>query len=260
MLKVALRPRWLAMLFLVLLVVTVFVVLSSWQLSRSVDSAVVVSDEVEEIFLLEDVLLPQQAMLSDDSYKLVALRGTYDLQKKVIIDNRLQGEEKGYWVVYPFVLSGQQNLLGEDMFIPVARGWFSDFALANSFMPLEGEIEIVGRLSPTESPQLTKNLVSNVFTTLSVAQLINIWDVPSYSGFVILVSENLVSVEENGAGLETIKQMPATSGQQINWLNIFYAIEWVFFAGFALFLWWRLVADAYGRETEQLLSDKGGGM
>jgi flagellar biosynthesis/type III secretory pathway M-ring protein FliF/YscJ len=33
-------------------------------------------------------------------------------------------------------------------------------------------------------------------------------------------------------------------------MNIFYAVEWVVFAGFAIFLWWRLVADDYRRDLE----------
>lgn len=33
----------------------------------------------------------------------------------------------------------------------------------------------------------------------------------------------------------------------MNWLNVFYALEWVVFAGFAVFLWWRLLADAHRR-------------
>ena len=36
----------------------------------------------------------------------------------------------------------------------------------------------------------------------------------------------------------------------VNWMNIFYAIEWVVFAGFSVFLWWRLVADAHRRSLE----------
>ncbi|MEN9731986.1 MAG: hypothetical protein RL488_1296, partial [Actinomycetota bacterium] len=30
---------------------------------------------------------------------------------------------------------------------------------------------------------------------------------------------------------------------EINALNAFYAAEWALFAGFAVFLWWRLVQD-----------------
>jgi hypothetical protein len=31
--------------------------------------------------------------------------------------------------------------------------------------------------------------------------------------------------------------------QKINWLSAFYFLEWLLFAGFAVFLWWRLVKD-----------------
>ena len=34
----------------------------------------------------------------------------------------------------------------------------------------------------------------------------------------------------------------------INWLTLFYAAEWVLFAGFAIFLWGRTVKDAVERE------------
>jgi surfeit locus 1 family protein len=34
---------------------------------------------------------------------------------------------------------------------------------------------------------------------------------------------------------------------------VFYAIEWVVFAGFAVYLWYRLVKDQYEREMEDAL-------
>ena len=40
---------------------------------------------------------------------------------------------------------------------------------------------------------------------------------------------------------------PQPPAEKINWLNLFYAAEWVVFAGFALFIWWRLVKDDYRR-------------
>jgi hypothetical protein len=33
------------------------------------------------------------------------------------------------------------------------------------------------------------------------------------------------------------------SSTEIKSLNAFYAIEWTLFAGFAVFLWWRMVQD-----------------
>ena len=36
----------------------------------------------------------------------------------------------------------------------------------------------------------------------------------------------------------------------INWLNLFYAVEWVVFAGFAIFFWYRLVRDDWEKIHE----------
>jgi hypothetical protein len=33
-------------------------------------------------------------------------------------------------------------------------------------------------------------------------------------------------------------------------------VEWVVFAGFALFIWWRLVKDDYRRDLEDALDDE----
>jgi hypothetical protein len=48
---------------------------------------------------------------------------------------------------------------------------------------------------------------------------------------------------------------PQPPAQQVNWLNLFYSVEWVVFAGFALFIWWRLVKDDYRRDLEEELDD-----
>jgi len=55
-------------------------------------------------------------------------------------------------------------------------------------------------------------------------------------------------VEGPLAGLEQIDSPEPSSDVTLNWLNVFYAIEWVVFAGFALYLWYRLVRDAWERQ------------
>jgi hypothetical protein len=48
---------------------------------------------------------------------------------------------------------------------------------------------------------------------------------------------------------------PQPPAQKVNWLNLFYSLEWVVFAGFALFIWWRLVKDDYRRDLEEELDE-----
>ena len=82
---------------------------------------------------------------------------------------------------------------------------------------------------------------------MSVAALINLWADPPqsvYGGYVIL--------GEPTGDLETIDSPVPSSEVTLNWLNLFYALEWVLFAGFAVFLWWRLVKDAWEREQEEM--------
>ena len=84
-------------------------------------------------------------------------------------------------------------------------------------------------------------------TTVAVAQLINLWadydDHPVYFGYV--------TAAEPIDGLDAISSPPPEQSVELNWLNIFYAIEWVVFAGFAVYLWYRLVRDAVERERDE---------
>ena len=50
--------------------------------------------------------------------------------------------------------------------------------------------------------------------------------------------------------LDAISSPAPAEGSGVNWLNIFYAIEWAVFAGFAFYLWYRLARDAWEKEVE----------
>jgi surfeit locus 1 family protein len=68
-------------------------------------------------------------------------------------------------------------------------------------------------------------------------------DRPVYFGYV--------TAAEPIGGLEAIVSPPPEQQAELNWLNVFYAIEWIVFAGFAVFVWYRLVKDAVQREREE---------
>ncbi|MGC0236986.1 hypothetical protein [Arthrobacter sp. SD76] len=93
-----------------------------------------------------------------------------------------------------------------------------------------------------------------------MAELINYWEVSSYPGFVAATAEVAGGADVSRAAvpgdLLPLEIGPQPPGQQINWLNLFYSLEWVVFAGFALFIWWRLVKDDYHRDLEEALDDE----
>ena len=78
---------------------------------------------------------------------------------------------------------------------------------------------------------------------MSSADLVNRWDCETiYDAFLVLDTAQ--------PPLETIVSVTPLPQAALNWLNIFYAIEWAFFAVFALYFWYRLVTDAVEREAE----------
>lgn len=165
----------------------------------------------------------------------------------------------GYWVVTAFVVDGAPVLAGagatEETIIPVARGWIADPAQAGA--PPSGPLTVSGRLIPAEAPIAKPNIPAGQVAALSTAELVNVWQASSYPAFIVS-SEELSNGTDVGAhatagDLKGITVTAQPDSTKVNWLNIFYSIEWVVFAGFAVFLWWRLVADEHRRKQEDEL-------
>ena len=253
MLKTALKPRWIAGLVFALLLSAVFVLLSQWQLSRSTQHEAPVSSSIEEVKPLVDVLQPGQFFPGSVSDQMVTATGSYDPAKQVLVEGRLYNGQKGFWIVSAFAVENAPKLSGvaasPNTWIPVARAWVADAAQAGP--PPSGTITLTGRLLPSEAPVPNVDAGPGRASAVAVAELINIWDVSSYQGFIAATSEVAggVPVAANDAAkpLNIPAQPPE---QQINWLNLFYSVEWVVFAGFALYIWWRMVADDYRRDLE----------
>ena len=66
------------------------------------------------------------------------------------------------------------------------------------------------------------------------------------------VYRQYIAAESAPGGLADIHSPPPEQGSSVNWLNIFYAVEWAVFAGFAFYLWYRLAKDAWEKEVEDL--------
>ncbi|GAB4099970.1 SURF1 family protein [Sinomonas halotolerans] len=258
MLRTALKPQWIAALLGALVVSGVFVLLSQWQFSRSVTEAPPVVRSTEEVRPLTDVLEPGQPFTAQVADQMVGARGSFDASRQVLVRDRLQDGRAGWWVVTAFTVDGAPSVGGESgVVIPVARGWVPSPEEADP--PPSGILELTGRLLPSEGPEPGRDLAPGQVATLSVAQLVNLWDAPSYTGFIASMSEEGpdgdVSAAAGSGALEPLTIAPQPIEQPVNWLNIFYAVEWVVFAGFAVFLWWRLVRDDWVR-TQEALADE----
>lgn len=260
MLKTALQPKWIGTLALALVLATVFVVLSAWQFSESSSEPPPNQEVTETPVPLTEVHAPQRPMTVAEADRIVDASGEFLQDTQVTIDERLQNGETGYWVVAAF----RPDDAPDDNIIPVVRGWVADPADADE-LPSGEPIEIQGRLLPPEAPGPGQRGMSadgtQIFPTLSPAELINVWDQPGYSGFVVAFETLDASGAELGASsssssMEPVRVDPQPETSDINWLNLFYGVEWTVFAGFAFYLWWRLVKDAHEKQLEEERLDR----
>lgn len=256
MLKTALKPQWIAGLVFAVVISGLFVLLSQWQFGRSTQPEVPVSTATEDVRPLTEVLEPGEFFHGSVADQMVAAEGSYDSGKQVLVPGRLYDGNSGYWVVSAFAVTAAPVLNGAgaspQTWIPVARGWVADPADAD--LPPSGPINLTGRLLPSESPLPEVDPGPGRATGVSVAELINVWNISSYPGFVAATAE-VSGLADVGAAavdgpLKPLRIGPQPPPQQVNWLNLFYSLEWVVFAGFALFIWWRLVKDDYHRSLE----------
>ena len=266
-----LRPRWVLALLLALGVAAAFALLGQWQLERAIVSGEVVQRSTETVLPLHDVVRPGGAAPTKATGQLVRADGAFVPGDEQLISDRFNGGAGGFWVVGHFVTDPAGSETGTDSgtdsdsgpaSIAVARGRAADEEDARQVMrelsaaPAGQAVTITGRFVPAEAPEVpAEGRDPHTMTTVSPAALINLWagftDQPVYSGYIV----DSAAAE----GLDVIDAPVPEDNVELNWLNIFYALEWVVFAGFAVFLWYRLVRDAWEREQEQAAIDAAAG-
>ena len=223
--RVATRPKWIGALFLALAVAAVFAGLGQWQLDRA--------------FTKDD----PKTNTSKSSLSVVQKRLMLDTKHVFIIDDRMQNGVSGFWLV--------TNATDEKLTsITLALGWTEKFTTAQLLRErLMGSVQaqaflpVAGYPLPPEGPETPDSAKPYLLHSVSLAQLINLYSpnapiasAPEY----LAVSAGTMLVKDQG--LAPI-QVSYRDPERINWLSAFYFLEWTIFAGFAVFLWWRLVKD-----------------
>lgn len=236
--SIARRPKWIGALILSLAVAGAFAALGQWQLERSIESGAD-TEVTETVVPLESVAEPQQPVL-EEGYRLVSTEVDFVPGDFVVLSDRNDVQGIGYWVVGHAVVPDGASLA-------VALGWASSAdAAASAIEALERDAptHLTGRYLPSEAPT-ESDFEAGQHSALAVSELINGWSQEPdgvYGGYLV--------ADEAVAGLQTIDAPPPSSEVSLNLLNIFYAVEWVVFAGFAVFLWYRLVRDVVEAEED----------
>ena len=251
MLRTALKPRWLGLFALLVLLVVTFVQLGFWQLHVAQDKGL--ADALRHArearpTAIDTVVGPHQKFPNPQSNRAVTAVGTYAASEQFLVGPRRLDGRTGWWVVTPIVVEETGARLA------VVRGFATDPAAAAAIPA--GRLEVEGSLAPGESPTPAPSGSAaragglEVLGSLDLSILVNRWPGDLYNAFVFAQTERTPT----GAGV------PATAGLQhvpppevtggLKWRNATYALQWWVFAGFAVFMWFRMVRDDAHRERE----------
>lgn len=242
--SVARRPRWIAALVLALGIAAGFAALGQWQVGRAVQTGTVVVIPDETVTPLAKVATPQKEVTDRAAGQIVSVVGRRVSGDTYVVSDRVNFGVTGYWVIGHVVARNGAS-------VAVALGWTKTRAKADA---AAGTLSagaptstIVGRYQPTEPPD-QEDFEHNARSVVSIPWLINEWKTvtpTAYGGYIV---DNVAP-----AGLTKIQSVKPVNDVSLNWLNVFYAVEWTLFAGFAIYLWYRLVKDAWEREEEDIL-------
>jgi surfeit locus 1 family protein len=149
----------------------------------------------------------------------------------VYVSDRVQEGRRGYWVVTALLVDRTSSAM------PVVRGW----SPSTSASAPTGAAAVTGWLEPTEgSGPDDDDPHDDVIPTMRIASLVEHVDADLYSGFVI--ARDIPS--QKGIAYVPAVNRPGVSAVT-GLRNLFYAVEWWFFGGFAAFVWWRWCRDTW---------------
>lgn len=231
-----LTPRWWGINVFVLLAIPFCIFMGSWQLSRfesrveahrSADRQVEAA-RTEAARPLADLLPVDQST----SGKRATVSGRYAKQL-LVPDRQLDGKDGFYVLTLLRTDSGQA--------LPVVRGWLPGKAdAARAPAPPAGEVTVTGTLQASETPgdngvSAQGGLPSGQTAAISAASLVNLVPYRVYDAWITL--------EKADSGMTAVPATaPDNSGLDLKaFQNLGYTGEWFVFAGFVVFMWFRLL-------------------
>jgi cytochrome oxidase assembly protein ShyY1 len=245
-----LTPRWWGINVFVLLAVPFCVFMGTWQLDRfetRVDghrdaTARAAEDRKADPSTARPLgeLLPVDTETVGDQ---ATVTGRYGEQ--LLVPGREVDERRGSYVL-------TMLRTGDGKALPVVRGWLPGTPdTASVPAPPEGEVTVTGALQVSEVPgqngiPAAGGLPAGQTGAISAASLVNLVPYDVYDAWITL--------NEGDAGMKAVPPAGAPdSGLDLKaFQNLGYTGEWFVFAGFVIFMWYRLLRREaeFARDTE----------
>ncbi|MEU9293803.1 SURF1 family protein [Streptomyces sp. NPDC048266] len=225
-------PRWWGINVFVLLAIPFCVFMGTWQLGKFEDRVDTHQEAEERPAAGSLAAAPLDSLLPVDketSGRPAEARGRFG-EQFLVPDRELDGRAGSY------VLTMLRTDAGRSL--PVVRGWLPTGAEAPA--PPSGEVTVVGALQASETAgtkgvHTAGGLPEGQLGMISAATLVNVVTDDVYDAWITLA--------DAPAGLTPVPAAAAagTSLDVKAFQNLGYTAEWFVFAGFVLFMWFRLV-------------------
>lgn len=259
--EVMLRPWWLGMLAFALVVAAVFAWLGQWQLGRAIDTNPPPPGLTEQLRPIAEVTAPGAYLPEPLVGQRVSVAGAFVAGDFLVVSSRFNDGQRGYWVTGQLRLDAADGVPAPAS-LAVAVGWTPDRSTADAAAAaldaLAGpSLALTGRLISDEGPALPpRGAAATEMTRMSPAALLGFWHDTAglnvYRPYLVADGTDALAGMLAASGLVGIDSPAPAEGSNVNWLNIFYAVEWAIFAGFAFYMWYRLAKDAWEKELEAL--------
>ncbi|RAJ61805.1 cytochrome oxidase assembly protein ShyY1 [Streptomyces sp. Amel2xB2] len=247
MYRFLLTPRWWGVNLFSVLAIPVCLFMGTWQLSRF-EARVESHEEQQRTVSSAAHAAPQplSRLLPVDertSGRTAEVSGRYDTARPLLVPDRKLEGERGFYVLSLLRVSPAEPG-GHAKALPVVRGWLPGEADPSRVpAPPRGEVRVTGALQASESEggagegtAAGGGLPKGQLGMISAASLVNV--VP-YD-----VQDAWITVQHTPASskLKPVPPVrPDNTGLDMKaFQNLGYTAEWFVFAGFVVFMWFRL--------------------
>ena len=229
MLQLALTPRWLVGLLVLLVVIAGTVLLGRWQWDRTQSILAAERAAASAPIAVESAQPDSQAtgVPPESIGRPVTAMGRYEPDMQVAVVNRELAGNPGVWIV-----TGLR--LADDRVVAVLRGWLPDAADVVA-VPPAGEITVSGVLQPDETFYSGAQTDPGTVASIAHDRLAELWGAPVLPGYVVLSSQE----PSLSAAPSPVPPTVQTADVPFPLQNFFYAFQWWIFAVFAIAVYWR---------------------
>ncbi|MEU8958429.1 SURF1 family protein [Streptomyces sp. NPDC048518] len=244
MYRFLLTPRWWGINVFVALAIPFCIFMGSWQLGRFEDRVQDHESAKDQVAEQDrerntegrplDSLLPVDKETSGEQ---ATATGRYG--KQLLVPDRELDDKRGFYVLTLLRTDGGKSL-------PVVRGWLpGDASATKAPAAPKGEVTVTGALQASESPgsngvSAAGGLPRGQLGAISSASLVNLVRDDMYDAWITLGKAD--------SGMKAVPAAaPNNTGLDLKaFQNLGYTGEWFVFAGFVVFMWFRL----FRREAE----------